>query len=120
MVERSMDALKEMERGMGRQEALKRMRKVLKGDLSRQDVAKRLVELAYGPANDCVKLVLEGQPEVEALDLSLLRQVKRSERGAIEVELVDRLAALKLLGEMLGNGAGEGADFLAALGAGDG
>ena len=119
MVERSMDALKEMERGMGRQEALKRMRKVLKGDLSRQDVAKRLVELAYGPANDCVKLVLEGQPEVEALDLSLL-QVKRSERGAIEVELVDRLAALKLLGEMLGNGAGEGADFLAALGAGDG
>ena len=112
--------MKDMEHGGGQQAELKRLRRMLKRELTREDVAKRLVELAYGPANDCVKLVLEAEPEVDGLDLSLLRQVKRSERGAIEVELVDRLAALKQLGEMLGARGSEGAQFLAALGAADG
>lgn len=32
--------------------------------------------MAAGRANDCVRLVLEAEPEVETLDLSLLSEIK--------------------------------------------
>ena len=70
------------------------------GKVSRQDVARRLAELAFGDAGDCVRLALEEKPEVDKLDLSLLAGVKRSEKGAVEVKLVDRLQALELLTQL--------------------
>lgn len=66
-------------------------------DICRRDVLRRLAQLAFGRANDCVRLVLEERPEVDALELSLLAEVKRNEKGTVEVKLVDRLRALEQL-----------------------
>lgn len=71
--------------------------RIRKGQLRREDVARRLAELAFGRANDCVRLVLEEHPPLEELDLSNLSEVRRSDKGAVEVKLVDRLQALEQL-----------------------
>jgi len=67
------------------------------GSVSREDVTRRLAELAFGRANDCVQLVLAENPDLEQLDLSLLSEVKRNEKGTVEIRLVDRLKALEQL-----------------------
>ena len=94
-------------------------RRVRMGHLQRRDIQRRLAELAFGRANDCVKLVLEHSPQVDELDLSLLSEVKRSDRGAVEVKLIDRLRALEALGGMVGNEEGEMKAFLQALRGGE-
>ena len=66
-------------------------------DICRADIVRRLAQLAFGRANDCVKLVLQEAPEVDALDLSLLSEVKRNEKGTVEVKLIDRIRALEQL-----------------------
>ena len=63
----------------------------------RSDVTRRLAEQAFGKVNDCVKLVMEEAPQLEKLDLSLLSEVKRNEKGAVEVRLIDRLKVLEQL-----------------------
>ena len=72
-------------------------KRIRSGKLKREDVARRLAELAFGRANDCVKLVLEEGAALDALDLSLLSEVKRNDKGTVEVKLVDRLKALEQL-----------------------
>lgn len=67
------------------------------GSISREDVTRRLAELAFGRANDCVQLVLAENPDLEQLDLSLLSEVKRNEKGTVEIRLIDRLKALEQL-----------------------
>ena len=85
------------------------------GKLTRADVARKLAELAYGRANDCATLVLDPGADAEKLDLSLLSEVKRSEKGAVEVKLLDRLKALEMLTALTEEG-GEGMEeFLRAL-----
>ena len=66
-------------------------------DVQRQDVLRRLAQLAFGRANDCVKLVLQETPALDSQDLSLLAEVKRNDKGTVEVKLVDRMEALELL-----------------------
>jgi len=66
-------------------------------DICRQDVLRRLAQLAFGRANDCVKLVLNEEPDLDALDLSLLSEVKRNDKGTVEVKLIDRVRALQEL-----------------------
>ena len=94
-------------------------RRVRMGHLQRRDIQRRLAELAFGRANDCVKLVLEESPEVDTLDLSLLSEVKRSDRGAMEVKLIDRLRALEALSGVVGSEEGEMKAFLQALRGGE-
>ena len=85
------------------------------GKLTRADVARKLAELAYGRANDCATLVLDPGADAGKLDLSLLSEVKRSEKGAVEVKLLDRLKALEMLTALTEAG-GEGMEeFLRAL-----
>ncbi len=85
------------------------------GKLPRADVARKLAELAYGRANDCATLVLDPGADAGKLDLSLLSEVKRSEKGAVEVKLLDRLKALEMLTALTEEG-GEGMEeFLRAL-----
>ena len=72
-------------------------KRIKTGTLTQQDIARRLAELAFGKANDCVRLVLEEGVSVEGLDLSLLTELKRNDKGTLEVRLVDRLKALELL-----------------------
>jgi hypothetical protein len=89
------------------------------GKLTREDVARRLAELAFGQANDCVKLVLDENVRVEGLDLSLLTELKRNDKGTVEVRLVDRLRALEQLAALA---QGQGTDlesFLQALQGGE-
>ena len=94
-------------------------RRVRMGHVQRRDIQRRLAEMAFGRANDCVKLVLEESPEVDALDLSLLSEVKRSDRGAVEVKLIDRLRALEALSGVVGSEEGEMKAFLQALRGGE-
>ena len=71
--------------------------RIKSGKIRREDVARRLAELAFGKVNDCVRLVLENDPEVGKLDLGQLCEIKRNEKGTVEIKLVDRLRALEQL-----------------------
>ena len=86
------------------------------GQIKREDVTRRLAELAFGKANDCVRLALEDQPELGKLDLSLLSEVKRNEKGTVEIKLIDRLRALEQLAEVAGEDSEDLERFLQALG----
>lgn len=90
------------------------------GKISRADVTRRLAELAFGKANDCVRLALEDEPQLGKLDLSLLSEVKRNEKGTVEIKLIDRLRALEQLAALAGEGSEELERFLQALGGGGG
>ena len=73
--------------------------RIRSGQIRRQDVTRRLAELAFGKANDCVRLALEDDPQLSKLDLSLLSEVKRNEKGTVEIKLIDRLKALEQLAQ---------------------
>ena len=101
-----------MKRKNGEKALEKRIRS---GAVRRQDVIRRLAELAFGSANDCIRLILEEQPNLEALDLSLLREVKRNEKGAVEIKLIDRIQALEQLASVAGEDRSGLDEFLQAL-----
>ncbi len=90
-------------------------KRIHSGQLTREDVARRLAELAFGKANDCVRLVLEDDAVLEKLDLSLLTEVKRNDKGTVEVRLVDRLKALEQLALLAQEGGEDLESFLKAL-----
>ena len=89
--------------------------RIRSGQLTKEDVARRLAELAFGKANDCVKLVLQDDAVLEKLDLSLLTEVKRNDKGTVEVRLVDRLKALEQLALLAQVGGEDLESFLKAL-----
>lgn len=89
--------------------------RIQSGKLTRGDVARRLAELAFGKANDCVRLVMEDDPQLKKLDLSLLTEVKRNDKGTVEVKLVDRLKALEQLTILAQDQGQELESFLKAL-----
>ena len=96
----------------GSKELKKRIRS---GTLTREDVARRLAELAFGRANDCVRLVLDENAVIEGLDLSLLTELKRNDKGTVEVRLVDRLKALEQLALLAQSQGTDLESFLQAL-----
>lgn len=71
--------------------------RIREGEIRQRDVTRRLAELAFGKANDCVRLALEDDPRLDKLDLSLLSEVKRNDKGTVEIKLIDRLRALEQL-----------------------
>ena len=89
------------------------------GDIRKQDVTRRLAELAFGKANDCVRLALEENLCLDALDLSLLSEVKRNEKGTVEIRLIDRLRALEQLAQTAGDAQADVREFLQALQGGE-
>lgn len=96
-------------------------KRIRDGTVRRADVVRRMAELAFGKANDCVRLVLEDEPTVDKLDLSLLSEVKRNDKGTVEIKLIDRLRALEQLSQATGREEGDMDSFLRALqGADDG
>ena len=72
-------------------------KRIRSGQIRQRDVTRRLAELAFGKANDCVRLALEDDPSLDKLDLSLLSEVKRNDKGTVEIKLIDRLRALEQL-----------------------
>ena len=93
--------------------------RIRSGKIRRQDVVRRMAELAFGKANDCVRLVLEDEPTVDKLDLSLLSEVKRNDKGTVEIKLIDRLRALEQLSQAAGQEDGDMESFLQALQGGE-
>ena len=89
--------------------------RIRSGQIRRQDVTRRLAELAFGKANDCVRLALENDPQLSKLDLSLLSEVKRNEKGTVEIKLIDRLKALEQLAQAAGEDGDGAREFLRAL-----
>ena len=94
--------------------------RIRSGTISRQDVTRRLAELAFGKANDCVKLALEEDLCLDDLDLSLLSEVKRNDKGTVEIKLIDRLRALEQLAQTAGEEKTDVDAFLQALQGGEG
>lgn len=89
--------------------------RIRSGEIRRQDVTRRLAELAFGKANDCVKLALEENICLDELDLSLLSEVKRNDKGTVEIKLIDRLRALEQLAQTAGAERSDVDAFLQAL-----
>ena len=100
---------------MGREKTEPLQQRIQQGQIQKRDVTRRLAEMAYGSANDCVRLALEESPCLEQLDLSLLSAVKRSDKGTVEIRLVDRLQALEQLSAMAEEDRTELDDFLQSL-----
>ena len=90
-------------------------KRIREGQVKREDVVRRLAELAFGRANDCVKLVLDEKARVDLLDLSLLSEVKRNDKGTVEVRLIDRLRALEQLQLLAAENGTDVEAFLMAL-----
>ena len=89
--------------------------RIRRGQIRREDVTRRLAELAFGQPNDCVRLALEEVPDLKGLDLSLLSEIRRSEKGMVEIKLIDRLKALEQLAESAGDDSDQVEAFLKAL-----
>ena len=94
--------------------------RIRSGQVRRQDVTRRLAELAFGKANDCARLAREDDPSLGKLDLSLLSEVKRNEKATVEIKLIDRLRALEQLAQVAQENDSDLESFLQALQGGDG
>lgn len=84
----------------------------------RSDIARvrqELRKLAFGRVNDCVKLALCPEVDIEKLDLSLLAEIRRGENGMVEVKLLDRTKLLEQLAQMADDGDEKAEEFLQAL-----
>lgn len=92
---------------------LDKMRGAAAGQLRREDALRRLAQLAFGRANDAARLALSTR-EVDpgALDLSAVAELKVTDKGGVEVKLVDRVRALETLWGLLGESGGGGAEEL--------
>ena len=74
-------------------------------ELCSSDVIRHINNLAFGKANDAVKLAFlepEQKEEIANLDLRMVSEVKRGANGAVEVKLLNRIALLELLAGLLG------------------
>lgn len=60
----------------------------MKTDLEK--IRRQLRKMAFGKPNDCVKLAMCEDVDIEKLDLSMLTEIKRSEKGTVEIKLLDR------------------------------
>ena len=95
------------------QERLERMRNSAAGQLRREDALRRLAQIAFGRANDAVKLALHaGEADTEGLDLSAVAEFKVTDKGGVEVKLVDRVRALETLCGLLEDSGSGGAEAL--------
>ena len=91
---------------------LERMREAAAGQVRREDAVRRLAQLAFGRVNDAARLALHSaEADLETLDLSAVAELKVTDKGGVEVKLIDRIRALEalcgLLSEEKAEGAGE-------------
>lgn len=91
------------------QKHLDEMRFSTANQIRREDVIRRLAQLAFGRANDAAKLVLHpNTADPDTLDLSALSELKVTDKG-VEVKLIDRVRALETLYGLLESGGDGGA-----------
>lgn len=90
------------------QERLDRMREAAAGQLRREDVLRRLAQIAFGRPDDVVRLALDPRAaDPERMELSLLSELKVTDKG-VEVKLTDRVRALETLCGLLEDAGGSG------------
>ena len=95
------------------QTRLEQMREAAVGQLRREDVLRRLAQLAFGRANDGVRLALLGREAgMEHMDLSAVSEIKVTDKGGVEIEFMDRVKALATLCELLESSGSGGAEEL--------
>ena len=95
---------------------LDRMRETAAGEITREDAVRRLAQLAFGGANDAARLALRwGEANPETLDLSAVAELKVTDKGGLEIKLVDRVRALETLYGLLENDGGGAAELYRAL-----
>lgn len=88
---------------------LEKMRGAAAGELRREDALRRLAQLAFGRANDAARLALSpGEVDPESLDLSAVAELKVTDKGGVEVKMVDRVRALETLCGLLDEGGRDG------------
>ena len=85
------------------------------GESDLEWIRRQLRRLANGKANDCVRLAMGEEVDIESLDLTLLTEIKRSEKGVVEIKLVDRMKVLEQLAAMAGEGNSQAEEFLQAI-----
>lgn len=79
-----------------------------KQKMTREAAIRRLGELAMTPVNDAVKLAfLEEGSQVDELDLTGLAEFRRTDKGGVEIRLVDRAAILRDLAMLADERPGE-------------
>lgn len=79
----------------------------------REDVVRRLAQLAFGRVNDAARLALHSEEaDLETLDLSAVAELKVTDKGGVEVKLIDRIRALEALHGLLSEEKAEGAGEL--------
>lgn len=92
---------------------LERMREAAAGQVHREDVVRRLAQLAFGRVNDAARLALHSEEaDLETLDLSAVAELKVTDKGGVEVKLIDRIRALEALHGLLSEEKAEGAGEL--------
>ena len=74
--------------------------RIRQGKIRKEDILRGLAQLAFGRVNDCVRLAIEESPDLETLDLTLLSEVKKTDKGSVEVKMVDRLKVLEQMARM--------------------
>lgn len=92
---------------------LERQREMLGGQVTYEDVLRRLVRLGFGSGKECGSLLL-GDWETE-LDLSLVSEVKKGSNGSVEFKLIDRVGVLLRLLELLESKGDAAEEFLKSL-----
>ena len=93
---------------------LDRMREAA-GEVTREDVIRRMAQLAFGRVNEGAALALrpqEAQPE--SMDLSAVAELKVTDKG-VEIKFIDRIRALEALCGLLEDSGGGAEELLRAL-----
>ena len=92
---------------------LERMRKAFAGQVRREDAVRRLAQLAFGRVNDAAALAFQrGEADLGTLDLSAVSELKVTDKGGVEIKLIDRVRALEVLCGLLNEEAADGAGEL--------
>ena len=108
-------AEKQSGRGAKRSETKKQEAKKPRGAEDMERIRRQLRKLAFGKPNDCVKLALCEDVDIASLDLSLLTEIKRSDKGTVEVKLLDRTKVLEQLAGLADEGDERAERFLTAI-----
>ena len=92
-------------------------------NLEHQEAIEKLRDIAYGQPNDTVKFLLEDPEKLMSsignMDLTMLSEIRKGANGILEIRLIDRLQAIKMLLEATGGEEekveGDAASLLKAL-----
>ena len=90
-------------------------RQLLAEQFTPEDTVRRMVELAFGRANDCVRLALQEDVDIDSLDLSLLSEIRRNDKGTVEIRLIDRMRVLERLLSLERSSESEASAFFRAM-----